>query len=109
VRDKKTVLWALVLPVLAIALVMCILQINIDPSSLTMALDLASLQSLPLSALNLPPALEACNASELYTPQGSACRGSLAFRERSKTRGDAIDMNNFLLSVPPFWQYNVQD
>ena len=99
VRDKKTVLWALVLPVLAIGLVMCILQINIDPSSPTMPLDLASLQSQPLSALNLPPSLVPCNASTLYTSPQSGCRGSLAFRQRSNTRGDAIDMNNFLLSV----------
>ena len=99
VRDKRTVLWSLVLPICAICLVMLILKINIDPSTRTMLLDLSvPPQTDPISALNLPPSLAACSGSSLYTDRGSTCQGSYAFDARANG-SDAYDMNKILLAV----------
>ena len=99
-RDKKAILFALVLPVLAISLVMLILTINIDPSAPTMLLDLSVPgQSAPLSAFNLPRTLQACNGTGLRSPEDSLCRGTLAFWQRGD--GDGMEMNKLLLEVLP--------
>ena len=101
VRDRKTVLWSLLLPICTICLVMTILKINIDPSARTMLLDLSvPPQTDPISALNLPPGLVACTGSDLYTDQESFCRGSYAFQARTNG-SDSYDMNKILLAVRP--------
>lgn len=78
---------------------MLILKINIDPSTSTMLLDLSvPPQVTPLSAINLPSSLAACNGSSLYSGESGQCSGSYAFQMRG-SGGDSMDMNHILLMV----------
>ncbi|KAK9829531.1 hypothetical protein WJX72_006343 [[Myrmecia] bisecta] len=60
-RDKKNMMFTLLLPVVAIAFVLLILRVNINPSAPTMNLTLGSLgQRSPIPIANAPGALSGC-------------------------------------------------
>ncbi len=82
-RDKKGLLFQLLLPVAAICLVLAILKVNIDPSSPTITLNFTDmLQQQPVSVANAPPGLFPCIVKGSASAQQDTgpCRNALHFR-----------------------------
>lgn len=83
-RDKKGMLFQLLLPVAAICLVLAILKVNIDPSSPTIALDFTTmLQSEPVCLANAPLGLAPCiiKGAPAGHPDTGPCGNRLHFRQ----------------------------
>ncbi len=82
-RDKKGLLFQLLLPVAAICLVLAILKVNIDPSSPTITLKFMDmLQQQPVYVANAPPGLSPCIVKATGSAQQDTgpCRNALHFR-----------------------------
>lgn len=80
-RDKKGMLFQLLLPLAAICLVMAILKININPTSPSIVLNLADLlQQDPVIAASPPQYMAPCIVESKAASVGAACTGGLHFR-----------------------------
>ena len=98
-RDYKGLGFLLLLPVVAVALVMLILTVNIDPTSPTMTARLDSMLDNPLiSVAAPPPLLSACLALE--RGGSGSCTGGHAFLQVPNVT-DSYQLSQMLLKVCP--------
>ncbi|CAL8463070.1 g2604 [Coccomyxa elongata] len=97
-RDKKGLLFQLLLPVAAICLVLAILKVNIDPSSPTITLDFTDmLQQQPVYVANAPPGLSPCIVKGTASAQQDPgpCHNGLHFRPVAAN--DSLQLSQLLL------------
>ena len=80
-RDKKGLLFQMLLPLAAICLVMAILKININPTSPSIVLNFVDLlQQDPLITASPPQYMLPCIVEAEAAPASAACAGGLHFR-----------------------------
>ncbi|KAK9862183.1 hypothetical protein WJX84_007200 [Apatococcus fuscideae] len=97
-RDLRGGFSTLLLPVLAIALVLLVLKVNINPTAPTMLLSLSALPQvypLPMGGSDIPPSLLQCVGDGGLWSSAPACQGGLAFEPIPAA--DSLDMSRFLL------------
>jgi len=87
-------LLTLLLPVAAVAAVLSVLKLNIDPTAPQLLLQLPELgQAGPLMLANPPEALAACITTHhrVLGPAGGVCAGALAFAEQASAGSAPLD------------------